>query len=152
MQETKFDPWVGKIPWRRVWQPTPVFLPGESHGQRSLVGYKGLQRVGHNWSDLARTFIFMWISVVFISVAFQSQLKIFVFSHKKEWDHATCSNMDGPMDGHTNWSKSDRERQISYDITYMWNLKMIQINLYTKQKQREQTYGYQSGEVGVGAE
>ena len=32
-------PWVGKIPWRRAWQPTPVFLPGESHGQRSLVGY-----------------------------------------------------------------------------------------------------------------
>ena len=35
----KFDPWVGKFPWRRVWQPIPVFLPGESHGQRSLVGY-----------------------------------------------------------------------------------------------------------------
>ena len=34
-----FDPWVGKIPWRRKWQPTPVFLPGESHAQRSLVGY-----------------------------------------------------------------------------------------------------------------
>ena len=34
-----FDPWVRKIPWRREWQPTPVFLPGESHGQRSLVGY-----------------------------------------------------------------------------------------------------------------
>ena len=34
-----FDPWVGKIPWRRAWQPTPVFLPGESHGQRSLLGY-----------------------------------------------------------------------------------------------------------------
>ena len=33
------DPWVGKIPWRRAWQPTPVFLPGEFHGQRSLVGY-----------------------------------------------------------------------------------------------------------------
>ena len=33
----RFDPW--KIPWRRAWQPTPVFLPGESHGQRSLVGY-----------------------------------------------------------------------------------------------------------------
>ena len=39
MQETRLDPWVGKIPWRRKWQPTPVFLPGESHGQRSLVGY-----------------------------------------------------------------------------------------------------------------
>ena len=34
-----FDPWVGRIPWRRKWQPTPVFLPGEFHGQRSLEGY-----------------------------------------------------------------------------------------------------------------
>ena len=34
-----FNPWVGKIPWRRKWQPTPGFLPGESHGHRSLVGY-----------------------------------------------------------------------------------------------------------------
>jgi len=34
-----FGPWVGKISWRRKWQPTPVFLPGKSHGQRSLVGY-----------------------------------------------------------------------------------------------------------------
>ena len=35
-----FDPWVGKIPWRRKWQPTPVFLPGKSHGQRTLAGYR----------------------------------------------------------------------------------------------------------------
>ena len=35
----RFNPWVGKIRWRRVWQPTPVFLLGESHGQRSLAGY-----------------------------------------------------------------------------------------------------------------
>ena len=33
-----FNPWVWKIPWRRAWQPTPVFLPGESHGQRKLGG------------------------------------------------------------------------------------------------------------------
>ena len=39
MQEAGFDPWVGKIPWRREWLPTPVFLPQEFHGQRSLVGY-----------------------------------------------------------------------------------------------------------------
>ena len=42
---------------------------------------------------------------------------------KKEWNNAICSNMDGPRDCHTEWSKSDRERQIPYDITYMWNLK-----------------------------
>ena len=35
----RFDPWVGKIPWRREWQPTPVFLPGESYEQRTRVGY-----------------------------------------------------------------------------------------------------------------
>ena len=34
----RFDPWVGKIPWRRAWHPTAVFLPGESRGQRSLAG------------------------------------------------------------------------------------------------------------------
>ena len=38
-QETWFYPWVGKIPWRRARQPTSVFLPGESHAQRSLEGY-----------------------------------------------------------------------------------------------------------------
>ena len=36
----RFDPWVGKILWRRAWQLTPEFLPGESHGQRSLVGHR----------------------------------------------------------------------------------------------------------------
>ena len=36
----RFDPWVGKIPWRRKRQPTPVSLPEESHGQRSLVAYR----------------------------------------------------------------------------------------------------------------
>ena len=39
MRETGFDPWVGKIPWRRDRLPTPVFLPGESHGQKSLANY-----------------------------------------------------------------------------------------------------------------
>ena len=39
MQEIWVNLWVGKIPWRMKWQPSPVSLPGESHGQRSLVGY-----------------------------------------------------------------------------------------------------------------
>ena len=53
-----FSPWVGKIPWRKKWHPTPVFLAGKSHGQRNLqrteepelVGLQsmGLQRVGHD--------------------------------------------------------------------------------------------------------
>ena len=76
-----------------------------------------------------------------------------LLSHKKEWNIAICINMDGPGDCHTEWSKSDRERQVSYDIAYMWNLKkMIQMNIFTKQKQthrlREWTYGYQWGRMG----
>ena len=52
-----FHPWVGRIPWRRAWQPNPVFLLGESHGQRSLVGYSPWgHRIGHDWSDLAHYF------------------------------------------------------------------------------------------------
>ena len=39
VQGTWVDHWVGKIPWRRDWLPTPAFLPGEFHGQRNLVGY-----------------------------------------------------------------------------------------------------------------
>ena len=39
LQKTWFDPWVGKIPWRRKWLSTPVFLLGESHGQRGLVDH-----------------------------------------------------------------------------------------------------------------
>ena len=49
MQETRFDPWVGKMPWRRERPPTPVFLPGESHGQRSLAG--GYSPRGRRESD-----------------------------------------------------------------------------------------------------
>ena len=41
-------PWLGRFPWRRAWQPTPVFLPGESHRQRGLVGYSPW---GHKESD-----------------------------------------------------------------------------------------------------
>ena len=34
-----FNPWIGRIPWKRKWQPTPVSFPGKFHGQRSLAGY-----------------------------------------------------------------------------------------------------------------
>ena len=63
IQETGFNPWVGKIPWRRKWQPTPVFLPRESHGQRSLTGYS---LWGHKESDtteqLSRFYEWGWAS------------------------------------------------------------------------------------------
>ena len=49
----RLDPWVGKIPWRRIQQPTPVFLPGKSHGQRNLAGYI-VHVVSKSWTQLKR--------------------------------------------------------------------------------------------------
>ena len=46
-----------------------------------------------------------------------------LLSHKKEQNNAVCNNMDGTRDYHTKWSKSDREIQISHDISYLWNVK-----------------------------
>ena len=61
--------------------------------------------------------------------------------------------MDRPRDYHTKWSESDRETQISYDMTYMWNLKKWYKWTYLQNEKqthrhRKQTYGYQSGNVG----
>ena len=54
----RFNPWVGKIPWRREWQPAPVFLPGKFHGQKNLVGYSPW---GHKESDMTEQ-LTLWFS------------------------------------------------------------------------------------------
>ena len=56
----RFNPWVGKIAWRREWQPTPVFFPGELHGQKSLAGYSPH---GHNELDTTDWLIFDLLSL-----------------------------------------------------------------------------------------
>ena len=60
-----FDPWVGKIPWRREWQPTPVSLPGEFHRQRSLMGYSPwvLKESRHEWATNTFNFTSFFQSV-----------------------------------------------------------------------------------------
>ena len=84
MQET----WVGKIPWRRKWQPTPVFLPGESHGQRSLEGYSPQ---GHKESDTTE-----WLH--FTSLPFPSSWNSFRAT-KVKW--VFCYSSQAPS--HHNW-------------------------------------------------
>ena len=73
MQETWFDSWVWKIPWRRKWQPTPAFLPGESHGQRSLAGYSPW---GHK--ELGMT---EWFSLLLLSLMGGTSLIYFLIGH-----------------------------------------------------------------------
>jgi len=54
--------WVGKIPWRRKWQPIPVFLPGKLHGQRSLAGYSPWGRKELDTTECAHTFTMLYIT------------------------------------------------------------------------------------------
>ena len=62
-----------------------------------------------------------------------------LFRHQKEWNNAICSNMDRLRDSHTQWSKSESERQIPYDVTYMWNLKYGTNELIYKTETDSQT-------------
>ena len=59
-----FCPWVGKISWRMKWQPAPVFLPGKSHGRRSLVGYSPW---GHEESDMVERLHFHFLLVKIVA-------------------------------------------------------------------------------------
>ena len=72
--------------------------------------------------------------------------------HKKEENNAIYSNMDGTRHSHTKWSKSERERQISYDITYIWNLIYGTNELFYRKETRghEQTCACQGGGGGSG--
>ena len=63
----RFDSWVRKIPWRRVWHPTPVLLPGKSHGQRSLAGYVPLGRKESDTTErLSSTILYIHMNFLII--------------------------------------------------------------------------------------
>ena len=66
----RFSHWVWNITCRMAWQLIPVFLPGESHGQRSHLGYSPLatHRVRHNWSDLAYTHVCRYECYIYIYI------------------------------------------------------------------------------------
>ena len=77
----RFDPWVGKIPWRRKWQPAPGFLPGKFHGQKNLAGYSPW---GHKESDTTeqlsthKSFEQSLIILIFRSFTTVNYFKLFV--------------------------------------------------------------------------
>ena len=75
-----FNPWVGRISWRRKWQPIPVFFPGKSHGQRSLVGYSPW---GCKESDTTEQLHFTRFVIVFLSRS--KHLLISCYSLRPQW-------------------------------------------------------------------
>ena len=82
----RFDPWVRKIPWIREWYPTPVFLPGESHGQGGQVGYSPWGcRVGHNW--VTDTFTFLLISYICIYICMYVFYSLLTYTYTQIHTH-----------------------------------------------------------------
>ena len=78
----RFDPWVRKIPWRRKWQPTPVFLPEKSHEQRSLVGYSPW---GHKEADLTKHARPPKAKLIFIRLTFIAEKALAPHSSTLAW-------------------------------------------------------------------
>ena len=90
-----FDPWVRKIPWRRAWQPTPVFLPGEPHGQGSLVGYSTRD---HKESDMTQQ-VTLGAGVLFITdQAVVGEYEGSSFFHQFSSVAQSCPALCNPMD------------------------------------------------------
>ena len=113
-----FDPWVWEIPWRRAWQLTPVFLPGESHGQRSLVGYSPW---GCTESDMAEV---TWHACT----SPMNSLEIFFSSGEGNGTPLQCSCLENPMDGGAWWAAvygvAKSQTQLS-NFTFTFSLSCI---------------------------
>ena len=77
-----------------------------------------------------------------------------LFSQKKEWNSVICRDIDRPRDCHTKWNKSEREKQVSYHITYMWNLekwyRWTCVQSGNRDTDRENTFVDSKGEGEVG--
>ena len=107
-----------------IWSsnPPPGHISGENHTLKdtwTTVFTAALFTIAKTWKQSKWPSTEEWIKKMWYLHIYNGIL----LSHKKEGNNVSCSNIDGPGDCHTKWSKSARERQISYDITYMQNLK-----------------------------
>ena len=111
-----FDPWAGKIPWRRKRQPTPVVLPGESHGQRNLVVYSPWGRKESDTTE--HLLVFFWHHVSEASHKYQHRpptLKAEVKGKLRELV-PVCSNQAYPPTG-----EISRHRYRCYQVVWVCN-------------------------------
>ena len=121
MQEARVQPSIRKIPWRRKWQSTPVFLPGISYGQRSLVGYSpwGCKELDITvWLTLY-TYIYLCVLLLLFS---------YPVVQRTRWLDGT--GWDGWMDEMVGWHKFDQtpgysEEQGSLECYTSWGRKEL---------------------------
>ena len=149
MWETGIDPWVGKIPWGRKWQPTPVLLPGKSHGQRSLVGHIPWgHRVRHDWTTS--------LHVTFHDRGLECKSKKsrntwsnrHIWPWSTEWSRAKANRvLPRECTGHSKHPlPTTHEKTLHMDITRWPTLKSYQ--LYSLQPKIEKLYTVSKNKTG----
>ena len=111
VQEMQFDPWVRKITWRREWQSTPVILPGEFRGQRSLAGYSPW---GHKQSDMTESHTHTHTHT------HTHNEMLFSLKEKAVCMNDACMNLEDMNLSGINQTQG----KMLYDLT-MWNLKTV---------------------------
>ena len=101
-----------------IWtsHPTPGHIFGQKHNLKRYMFMAALFITAKTWKQSKYLLTDEWMKTKYL---YNGTL----LSHKQEWSNAICSNMDGPRDTYTKRSQSERERQIKYDIPYMWSLK-----------------------------
>ena len=103
----RFNPWVGKIPWKKKWHPTPVFLPGKSHGQRKLAGnsLQGSNRVGNDLVTKNNIYYHtILIELCFFYLCTQGTLCLLKFTfHMLGWPNSSFGFFHNIL-----WKKSER--------------------------------------------
>ena len=90
-------------------------------------------------SDTIVSNLYLLFNLVRKVIGIENSSVLILHSHKKEWNNTICSNVDGPREYCTKWPKSDRERQILYDITYMCKVRNEVIYKIETYRHRRQT-------------
>ena len=111
-----FDPWVVKIPRRRTWQPTPVFLPEESQAQRSLVGYSSWDRTNWTWMSMHPLWSGFGLGWVYLGGVLVGFMSVVGFIHLSGGGWLTVS-----WGGGRNWAKChSHSSRLPWTSSYGW--------------------------------
>ena len=116
----RFDSWVRRIPWRRAWQPTLVFLPGKFHGQRSLAGYSSWGcKVGYNWVTELSTLAYLFIHSTDVDTIYTMQcpLECRVQINPLHLFVEMRTDLETVIQSAVN-----KKENKCHNIAYMWNL------------------------------
>ena len=121
-----FDPWVRNFCWRKKWQPTPVFLPGKSHGQRSLVGYSpwSCKRVKHDLATKEQWLAMMWRKWVILTIKGHTffQLRWFpnTFNKSERWPFSVVSWLQKTLKEFKELRDFAITKYLSFSYTYLY--------------------------------